>query len=153
MGTLALKADDPALFLEYRKQPDHWREAHRGGWYITGDMAYRDEDGYLWYVGRQDDLFKSRGYLIAPKEIEDAILEHPAVVEAAVVGQPDADVGHRIAAFVVLAPGFVEHPPICEEIRATVRGLLAPYKTPHVVTVVESLPKSPVGKILRRALR
>ena len=153
VGTLALKADDPALFLEYRKQPDSWREAHRGGWYITGDMAYRDEDGYLWYVGRQDDLFKSRGYLIAPKEIEDAILEHPAVVEAAVVGQPDADMGHRIAAFVVLAPGFVEHPPICEEIRATVRGLLAPYKTPHVVTVVESLPKSPVGKILRRALR
>jgi acyl-coenzyme A synthetase/AMP-(fatty) acid ligase len=153
VGTLALKADDPALFLEYRKQPDNWREAHRGGWYITGDMAYRDEDGYLWYVGRQDDLFKSRGYLIAPKEIEDAILEHPAVVEAAVVGQPDADVGQRIAAFVVLAAGFVEHPPICEEIRATVRGLLAPYKTPHVVTVVESLPKSPVGKILRRALR
>jgi acyl-coenzyme A synthetase/AMP-(fatty) acid ligase len=75
------------------------------------------------------------------------------VVEAAVVGQPDPDMGQRIAAFVVLAPGFVEHPPIGEEIRATVRGLLAPYKTPHVVTVVESLPKSPVGKILRRALR
>jgi acyl-coenzyme A synthetase/AMP-(fatty) acid ligase len=153
VGTLALKADDPSLFLEYRKQPDKWREAHRGGWYITGDQAYRDEDGYLWYVGRQDDLFKSRGYLIAPKEIEDAILEHPAVVEAAVVGQPDADVGHRIAAFVVLAAGSREHPSLCEEIRATVKGLLAPYKAPHVVTVVPKLPKSAVGKILRRALR
>ena len=91
VGTLALRADDPALFLEYRKQPDAWREAHRGGWYITGDQAYRDEDGYLWYVGRQDDLFKSRGYLISPREIEDAILEHPAVVEAAVVGQADPE--------------------------------------------------------------
>ena len=153
IGTLALKADDPSLFLEYRKQPDKWREAHRGGWYITGDQVFRDEDGYLWYVGRQDDLFKSRGYLIAPKEIEDAILEHPGVVEAAVVGQPDADVGQRIAAFVVLAAGTVESPALTEEIRLTVRRLLAPYKAPHVVTVVESLPKSPVGKILRRALR
>jgi acyl-coenzyme A synthetase/AMP-(fatty) acid ligase len=153
IGTLALKADDPALFLEYRKQPDKWREAHRGGWYLTGDQVYRDEDGYLWYVGRQDDLFKSRGYLIAPKEIEDAILEHPGVVEAAVVGQPDTDIGQRIAAFVVLAPGAVEHPSLGDEIRATVRGLLAPYKAPHVVSVVASLPKSPVGKILRRALR
>jgi acyl-coenzyme A synthetase/AMP-(fatty) acid ligase len=153
VGTLALKADDPSLFLEYRKQPEKWREAHRGGWYITGDQVYRDEDGYLWYVGRQDDLFKSRGYLIAPKEIEDAILEHPAVIEAAVVGQPDADVGHRIAAFVVLAAGTTPPPSLTEEIRQTVRRVLAPYKAPHVVTVVESLPKSPVGKILRRALR
>jgi acyl-coenzyme A synthetase/AMP-(fatty) acid ligase len=153
VGTLALRADDPALFLEYRKQPDAWREAHRGGWYFTGDQAYRDEEGYLWYVGRKDDLFKSRGYLIAPKEVEDAILEHPAVVEAAVVGQPDAEVGHRIAAFVVLASGAAVSPLLTEEVRQTVRGLIAPYKAPHVVTVVDSLPKSPVGKILRRELR
>jgi acyl-coenzyme A synthetase/AMP-(fatty) acid ligase len=153
IGTLALRADDPALFLEYRKQPEKWREVHRGGWYFTGDQVYRDEDGYLWYVGRQDDLFKSRGYLIAPKEVEDAILEHPAVIEAAVVGQPDADVGHRIVAFVVLASGTAAPPSLTEDVRQTVRGRLAPYKAPHVVTVVESLPKSPVGKILRRALR
>jgi acyl-coenzyme A synthetase/AMP-(fatty) acid ligase len=153
VGTLALRADDPALFLEYRKQPEKWREVHRGGWYFTGDQVYRDEDGYLWYVGRQDDLFKSRGYLIAPKEVEDAILQHPAVVEAAVVGQPDADIGHRIAAFVVLAPGTAAPASLTEEVRRVVREAIAPYKAPHVVTVVESLPKSPVGKILRRALR
>jgi acetyl-CoA synthetase len=153
VGTLALRADDPALFLEYRKQPDKWRAAHRGGWYMTGDQAYRDEDGYLWYVGRQDDLFKSRGYLISPKEIEDAILEHPAVVEAAVVGHPDPEIGHKIAAFVVLEAGAPPPAAVADEIRQRVRGGLAPYKTPHVVTIVESLPKSPVGKILRRALR
>jgi acyl-coenzyme A synthetase/AMP-(fatty) acid ligase len=153
VGTLALRADDPSLFLEYRKQPDKWREAHRGGWYMTGDQVTRDADGYLWYVGRQDDLFKSRGYLIAPKEIEDALLEHPAVVEAAVVGQADAEIGHRIAAFVVLAAGTVAAPALADELRQAVRALLAPYKAPHVVTVVEQLPKSPVGKILRRALR
>lgn len=153
VGTLALRADDPGLFLEYRKEPDRWREAHRGGWYLTGDKAYRDEDGYLWYVGRQDDLFKSRGYLISPKEIEDAILEHPAVVEAAVVGHADPEIGHRIAAFVVLQPGQAPPPTLADEVRQRVRGVLAPYKTPHVITIVESLPKSPVGKILRRALR
>jgi acyl-coenzyme A synthetase/AMP-(fatty) acid ligase len=153
VGAIALRADDPGLFLEYRKQPDRWRDAHRGGWYMTGDQAYRDDDGYLWYVGRQDDLFKSRGYLISPKEIEDAILEHPAVMEAAVVGQPDAEIGHRVAAFVVLQPGGAPPPALEDEIRQKVRSMLAPYKAPHVVTVVESLPKSPVGKILRRALR
>ncbi len=154
IGTLALRADDPGLFLEYRKHPDRWRDAHRGGWYITGDQAYRDEDGYLWYVGRQDDLFKSRGYLISPREIEDAILEHPAVVEAAVVGQADPEIGHRIAAFVVVQPSPAASPDLlADEIRQRVRSVLAPYKAPHVVTVVDSLPKSPVGKILRRALR
>lgn len=153
IGTLMVRADDPALFLEYRKQPDKWCEAHREGWYNTRDQVYEDEDGYLWYVGRQDDLFKSRGYLISPKEVEDVILTHPKVVEAAVIARPDPEVGNRIAAFVVLQPGTAGCDALVEEIRQTVRALIAPYKVPHTVNFRESLPKSPVGKVLRRALR
>jgi acetyl-CoA synthetase len=153
IGTLSVRADDPALFLEYRKQPDKWREAHRGGWYSTRDQVRQDADGYFWYVGRQDDLFKSRGYLISPKEVEDAILSQAGVLEAAVVAQPDPELGNRISAFVVLQPETAPSRMQEEAIRAGVRALIAPYKVPHRVTFVDSLPKSPVGKILRRALR
>lgn len=153
LGTLCVRADDPSLFLEYRKQPEKWREAHRGGWYFTGDQVCQDEDGYLWYVGRQDDLFKSRGYLVSPKEIEDAILRHDATIEAAVVAQADPEIGNRIKAFVVLRDGVTGSDALREELRQTVRGLLAPYKVPQAVEFVPSLPKSAVGKILRRALR
>ncbi len=153
IGTLMVRADDPALCLEYRKQPDGWREAQREGWYNTRDQVTQDEEGYLWYVGRQDDLFKSRGYLISPKEVEDAMLTHPKVVEAAVVARPDPELGNRIAAFVTLQTGTVGSDALIEEIRQSVRRLIAPYKVPHTVNFLESLPKSPVGKILRRALR
>jgi acyl-coenzyme A synthetase/AMP-(fatty) acid ligase len=153
LGTLCVRADDPSLFLEYRKQPDKWREAHRGGWYFTGDKVHQDEDGYLWYVGRQDDLFKSRGYLISPKEIEDAVLKHGAAIEAAVVAQLDPEIGNRIKAFVVLREGVTGSDALREELRQTVRGLIAPYKVPQTVEFVAALPKSAVGKILRRTLR
>jgi len=153
VGTLGVKADDPALFLEYRKQPDKWRAAHRGGWYDTGDQVYRDADGYFWYVGRKDDLFKSRGYLISPKEVEDAILELPETMEAAVVAHPDPDIGNKVSAFVVLRPPHAPSPALAEEIRRQLRGRIAPYKIPHIVNFVDTLPKSAVGKVLRRVLR
>jgi acetyl-CoA synthetase len=153
IGSLAVRADDPGLFLEYRKQPDRWREAHRGGWYDTGDQVFTDEDGYFWYVGRQDDLFKSRGYLISPKEIEDAIVGCPGVLEAAVVGRPDPEIGHRIIAFVVVQDGVKASSPLADELRRAVRSLIAPYKVPHAIEFVDSLPKSAVGKLLRRVLR
>jgi acetyl-CoA synthetase len=153
IGSLVVRADDPGLFLEYRKQPEKWREAYRGGWYDTGDQVFYDEDGYVWYVGRQDDLFKSRGYLISPKEIEDAIVEFPEVLEAAVVGQPDPEIGNRIVAFVVVQGNTKASESLAEDIRRGVRNLIAPYKVPHAIEFVESLPKSVVGKLLRRALR
>jgi acyl-coenzyme A synthetase/AMP-(fatty) acid ligase len=153
IGSLAVRADDLGLFLEYRKQPDKWREAHRGGWYDTGDQVFADEDGYFWYVGRQDDLFKSRGYLISPKEVEDAIVGCPGVLEAAVVGRPDPDIGHRIVAFVVMQSGAKVSGALADELRGAVRSLIAPYKVPHAIEFVDSLPKSAVGKLLRRALR
>ncbi|MGH7905316.1 MAG: acyl-CoA synthetase [Candidatus Binataceae bacterium] len=95
-GSFAIRGDDPGLFLEYRKQEEKWREAHRGPWYDTGDQVYRDEDGYFWYLGRQDDLFKSRGYLISPKEIEEALLGCEGVQEAAIVGEPNTAIGNQI---------------------------------------------------------
>ena len=153
IGGLAVRADDPALFLEYRKQPEKWRDVHRGGWYETGDQVYQDEEGYFWYVGRGDDLFKSRGYLISPKEIEDSLLELPGIQESAVVAQPDPDLGNRIRAVVVLREGVVASESLAVTMRDQLRGRIAPYKIPHTIVFTDSLPKSPVGKILRRLLR
>lgn len=152
-GRLMVHRSDPCLFLGYRKQWERWRLAHRGEWFDTGDIMYRDEDGYFWYLGRADDLFKSRGYLISPQEVEDALLRHPAVAEAAVVGVPDELVGHAVAAFVVLGRSASPAPALGDEILAFVKQQLAPYKVPRAIRFVEQLPKSPVGKVLRRAIR
>ena len=152
-GHVAIREDNPGLFYEYRGMPKRWAETHRAGWYYTGDLAYVDEDGYFWYVSRSDDLIKSRAYLIGPKEVEDVILEKPAVLEAAVIGAPDPIMGQRVKAFVILRPGYEPSKDRAEEIRLHVRNTIAPYKAPKEIEFIDQLPKTATGKILRRELR
>ena len=152
-GNLVLRNDHPGLTLGYRKAAARWAAVNREGWYFTQDIAYVDADGYFWYVSRSDDLIKSRAYLISPKEVESALLEHPAVLEAAVVGIPDPQIGARVKGFVALRAGHAASEALAEEIRDYVRGVIAPYKVPHQIEFMPELPKTPNGKILRRVLR
>jgi acyl-coenzyme A synthetase/AMP-(fatty) acid ligase len=152
-GVFAIHRSDPGLFLEYHKQPDKWKAQHRGDWYYTGDVMRVDEDGYFWYVGRGDDLFKSRGYLISPHEIENVLQRHPAVAEVAIVPEPDELAGNTIAGFILLRNRSEGSSSLEADIIEFARKHLAPYKAPKSLRFVDELPKSPVGKILRRALR
>lgn len=152
-GVLMVNLSDPGLYLGYYRDPERTERQHRGGWYDTGDVMRRDEDGYYWFLGRNDDLFKSRGYLLSPQEIENALLRHAAVVEAVVIGRPDARMGNQVAAFVVVGAGVKTGPDLAAEIIAHCGTTIAPYKVPKTVAFLDALPKNPVGKILRRALR
>jgi 2-aminobenzoate-CoA ligase len=152
-GRLVIRNDHPGLILGYRKHPEQWAAVNQEGWYDTKDFAYVDEDGYYWYVSRADDLIKSRAYLISPKEVESAILEHPAVLETGVVGIPDELMGQRVTAYITLKAGHGASADLAEEIRQHTRQLIAPYKAPQEVRFVTELPKTATGKILRRELR
>jgi len=153
VGELVIKEDHPGLCLGYRKMEDRWKAMHKGGWYYCKDYAYVDEDGYFWYVSRSDDLIKSRGYLISPKEVEDAILKHPAVLEVGVVGVPDPTIGQRVKALLTLKEGFEASEELVEDIKNHLTQIIAPYKVPKEIQFVQELPKTVTGKILRRELR
>jgi len=150
LGHLLIAADDPGMFLGYYRDPERTAQVLHHGWYHTGDVAFRDEDGYLFIAGRKDECFKSRGIFISPGEIENALRQHPAVVEAAVVPEPDREIGNLIRAVVVLGPGEAASPRLAEGIRSELRARLAPFKVPHAIEFAETLPKSPIGKVLRR---
>jgi len=157
-GNIAIYLGDgrPAgLLIEYWKDPEANASAFRGDWYYTGDRAYRDEDGYFWFVGRDDDVIKSSGYRIGPFEVESALIEHGAVAECAVVGVPDPGGvrGTIVKAFIVLAAGHEPSDMLTKEIQDHVKRTTAPYKYPRVVEYVTELPKTISGKILRRELR
>ncbi|MBN1194583.1 MAG: AMP-binding protein [Methanomicrobiaceae archaeon] len=141
------------LFVEYLDNPEANAEAFRNGFYYTGDKAYRDEDGYYWFVGRDDDVIKSSGYRIGPFEVESALLEHPSVQESAVVGSPDLIRGMIVKAFVVLNPGFEPSEKLVKELQNYVRHTTAPYKYPRAIEFVPELPKTLSGKIMRNVLR
>jgi acyl-coenzyme A synthetase/AMP-(fatty) acid ligase len=141
------------LFDGYWKDPEKTASCYRGDFYLTGDRAVEDEDGYLWFVGRADDVIKSSGYRIGPFEVESALLEHPAVLESGVVGSPDPVRGEVVKAFVVLRPGWEPSDALVADLQAHVRGVTAPYKYPRKIEFVEELPKTISGKILRRVLR
>jgi acyl-coenzyme A synthetase/AMP-(fatty) acid ligase len=141
------------LFAEYWRDPGRNAEVFRHGWYYTGDRATRDEDGYIWFVGRADDVILSAAYRIGPFEVESALIEHPAVAEAAVVGKPDPDRGQVVKAFIILAPGFVGSDELAREIQDHVKTVTAPYKYPREIEFVEELPKTISGKIRRVELR
>jgi acyl-coenzyme A synthetase/AMP-(fatty) acid ligase len=141
------------LFQEYWHDPDATARAFRGDYYITGDRAYRDEDGYLWFVGRADDVIISSAYRIGPFEVESALVEHPAVVEAAVVGKPDAERGQIVKAFITLAPGRAASDELVRELQDHVKSVTAPYKYPREIVFVDELPKTISGKIRRIELR
>jgi len=106
MGELALKPGWPSMFRGYLNEEERYRKCFAGGWYLTGDLAMRDVDGYYWFVGRTDDVIKSAGHLIGPFEVESALMEHPAVAEAGVIGKPDPVIGAVVKAFVALKPGY-----------------------------------------------
>jgi len=144
---------DPVFFLEYWKNPEATRKKYTGKWCRTGDLALRDADGDLWYRGRTDDMFKSAGYRIGPSEIENCLVKHPAVANAAVVGSPDAERGNIVKAFVVLSPGRAASKQLEAELQEHVRGKLAPYEYPKEIEFLEALPMTTTGKVQRRVLR
>jgi acetyl-CoA synthetase len=144
---------DPVFFLEYWKNPQATKDKFIGDWGCTGDQAKRDEDGYLWYQGRSDDVIKSAGYRIGPAEIESCLVKHPAVLNAAVIGKPDAARGAIVKAFVVLQPGYSPQESLIGEIQNHVRGRLAPYEYPREIEFIDALPMTTTGKVQRKELR
>ena len=143
----------PVIMMEYYRNPAKTAEAIHDGWYHTGDTAWCDEDGYYWYVGRNDDVIKSSGYRIGPFEIESVMLEHEAVKECAVTGVPDPLRGKAVKATVVLASGFEGTTALTKELQTWVKQKTAPYKYPRIIEYVEELPKTVNGKIRRAAIR
>jgi acetyl-CoA synthetase len=141
------------FFLEYWKNESATREKFIGDWGCTGDQAKRDEDGYLWYQGRSDDVIKSSGYRIGPAEIESCLVKHPSVLNAAVIGKPDATRGAIVKAFVVLQPGIRPGEKLVEDIQNHVRGRLAPYEYPREIEFIDALPMTTTGKVQRKELR
>jgi acyl-coenzyme A synthetase/AMP-(fatty) acid ligase len=153
VGDIALRGDPPTLFRGYYKNDEETRNSRRGEWYLTGDRAQVDDDGYFWFVGRADDVISSGAYRIGPFEVESALLEHPAVVESAVVGSPDADRGNIVKAFVVLRPGYEPNAAMVRELQDHCKKVTAPYKYPRAIEFVTELPKTRSGKIRRVELR
>jgi len=141
------------LFKEYWKEPDRTASVYRGDWYLTGDKAYVDEDGYFWFVSRSDEVILTSGYRIGPFEVENALVEHPAVAEAAVVSSPDETRGEVVKAFVILSPGHTGSDDLIRELQKHVKKVAAPYKYPRKIEFVEALPKTVSGKIRRAELR
>jgi len=154
LGEIAVhRAGDPVFFLEYWKNPQATREKFVGDWGLTGDQGKMDEDGYLWYQGRTDDLIKSAGYRIGPAEIESCLVKHPAIANAAVIGKADEARGQIVKAFVVLQPEVRASAALEEEIRQHVRGRLAPYEYPREIEFIDALPMTTTGKVQRKELR
>jgi acetyl-CoA synthetase len=143
----------PNLFKGYWKDPEKTSEKMIGKWFLTGDLAFKDEEGYFWFQGRADDIISSAGYRIGPFEIESCLLEHPAVVEAAAVGKPDPLKGEIVKAFVVLADGFTPSNELAQELSLFVKNHLSKHEYPREVEFVAELPKTPSGKIQRFILR
>jgi len=141
------------LFKEYRDAATATQGTFRGDWYITGDRAFVDEDGYFWFVGRSDDVIITSGYRIGPFEVESILLEHDAVVESAVVSSPDETRGEVVKAFIVLSAGYEPGDELRAELQQHVKSITAPYKYPRKIEFVESLPKTVSGKIRRKELR
>jgi acetyl-CoA synthetase len=154
LGEIAIdRRGDPVFFLEYWKNEKATKEKFIGDWGCTGDQGRMDEDGYLWYQGRSDDVIKSAGYRIGPAEIESCLVKHPAVANAAVIGKPDATRGAIVKAFIVLQPGNVASDKLIEEIQNHVRGRLAPYEYPREIEFIDALPMTTTGKVQRKELR
>jgi acyl-coenzyme A synthetase/AMP-(fatty) acid ligase len=156
-GHIALKAPSPHLMLGYWQEPERTEACFvtgpDGRWYLSGDRGHKDAEGYFWYQGRADDLINSAGYRIGPTEVENVLLEHPAVAECAVVPSPDPERGEIVKAFVVLKEGFAGSDALVAELQAHARALTAPYKYPRAVEFIAEIPKTVTGKIRRRTLK
>ena len=152
-GELALRPGWPSMFRGYLGEEERYRRCFKGGWYLTGDLAKRDGDGYFWFLGRGDDVIKSAGHLIGPFEVESTLLEHPAVAEAGVVGTPDPIAGEVVVAFVSLAPGFEASEPLRLDLIGFARRRLGAAVAPRDIVFRDDLPHTESGKIVRRVLR
>ena len=153
LGELALRPGWPSMFRGYLGEEERYRRAFVGGWYLTGDLARRDSDGYYWFVGRGDDVIKSSGHLIGPFEVESSLMEHEAVAEAGVIGIPDPVAGEVVKAFVELKPGWEPGEELRLDIIGFARKRLGPAVAPRELAFTTSLPKTRSGKILRRLLK
>jgi len=155
-GDIAVKIypeKPPGLFKEYKNEPEKTAKSFRGEWYLTSDRAYVDDDGYFWFVGRDDDVILSSGYRIGPFEVESALIEHDAVAESAVVSSPDEKRGEVVKAFVILTAGQQGSDALTKELQDYVKKMTAPYKYPRKIEFVKTLPKTVSGKIRRVELR
>jgi acetyl-CoA synthetase len=152
-GELALKRGWPSMFRGYLNEDERYRKCFAGDWYLTGDLAKRDADGYLWFVGRADDVIKSSGHLIGPFEVESAFMAHPAVAEAGVIGKPDPVAGEIVKAFVALKPGHAPDEALRRDLLGFVRKRLGTAVSPKEIEFVANLPKTRSGKIMRRLLK
>jgi acetyl-CoA synthetase len=141
------------MFDGYYRDPALTGRVWHDGLYYTGDMAWRDEDGYFWFVGRADDLIKSSGYRIGPFEVESALLEHPAVLECAITAVPDPDRGQIVKATIVLTKNYQASDALVIELQEHVKKVTAPYKYPRIIEFVKELPKTISGKIRRVEIR
>ena len=152
-GQLALRSGWPSMFRAYLHEEERYRKNFVGDWYLSGDLAMRDSDGYFWFVGREDDVIKSSGHLIGPFEVETALLEHPSVSEAAVIGIPDPVAGETVKAFVALNPGYTPSEALRKELLGHARKRLGPAVAPKQIDFRANLPRTRSGKIMRRLLK
>ena len=152
-GELALKKGWPGMFRAYLDQDERYRKCFAGDLYLSGDLARRDADGYYWFVGSADDVIKSAGHLVGPFEVESALMEHPAVAEAGVIGKPDPMLGEMIKAFVALKKGHAPSEALRMELLGHARKRLGAAIAPKEIAFVDSLPKTRSGKIMRRLLK
>jgi acetyl-CoA synthetase len=152
-GELALRPGWPSMFRDYLGEPARYRKCFVGGWYLSGDLARRDDDGYFWFVGRADDVIKTSGHLVGPFEVESVLMEHPAVAEAGVIGKPDPVAMEIVKAFVSLKTGFTETPELRRALLAHARARLGAVVAPKEIEITGSLPKTRSGKIMRRLLK
>jgi acetyl-CoA synthetase len=152
-GDLALRPGWPSMFRTYWNNEAMYRSKFRNGWYITGDRGRMDEDGYFWFVGRSDDVINTAGHLVGPFEVESALIEHPAVAEAGVIGKPDPVAMEIVKAFVTLKDGYEQTEKLRHELMQFARKKLGPGVAPREIDFIAVLPKTRSGKIMRRLLK
>jgi len=152
-GELALKTGWPSMFRGYLHDEERYRKCFKDNWYLSGDLAKRDADGYFWFVGRADDIIKTSGHMVGPFEVESALMEHPAVAEAGVIGKPDALIGQIVKAFIVLKQAYKPSDELQLELLGFGRKRLGPAVAPKEIAFVANLPKTRSGKVMRRLLK
>jgi acetyl-CoA synthetase len=152
-GELAIKPGWPSMFRGYINDEERYHKCFLDGWYLTGDLAKCDDHGYYWFIGRGDDIIKTSGHMVGPFEVESALMEHPAVAEAGVIGKPDPLTGEMVKAFVCLKPGFEPNDELCRQLIGFARRLLGPTIAPREIEFNNHLPKNRAGKIMRRLLK
>lgn len=152
-GHLVLKKHFPSIFRGYLHEEERYQKCFKGDWYLSGDLAKKDADGYFWFVGRADDIIKTSGHMVGPFEVESNLMRHPAVAEAAVIGKPEPSIGELVKAFVVVKEGYVPNEDLELDLIGYARKVMGPAVAPKEIQFVDSLPKTKSGKILRRLLK